>query len=451
MQSPQSFDITSSRDVSLPSAKGVNEINDVSLPDGYEAVKEIYRTDNTLVMLVRHRHLGELRILKRVIRSNTAGYEAEILKGLRHPAIPILYDYQEDANGVCLIEEYVRGLSIKDYLLEHNTVTVDFICQCMVQLCDVIAYLHGLQPYPILYLDLKPEHMILRGEELMLVDYGAALYQPRSGSTFQKYGTLHYMAPEAAVGTASIRSDLYSIGKVAGELLSHTSGRIPGRIRRMIRSCLSNDPAQRPESAIKLREAFAEYSHRGKDNAAGGGQRLFSTIAVTGNESGIGTSHIAIALTAGLCSMGRPAYYRNRSGKPTAHYLLRNEPAAKEEDGIIYHKAFRGIADYGDVITEASGQQGLCVVDCGCDMAKAVNADRHIHIVGTRMWQNRELEEASVSAADLILLNPDNRRIGRSVSKFCHTPVMGFPTDADPLYLSKRKRRVIKYLLKEWR
>ncbi|MBQ7678031.1 MAG: protein kinase [Lachnospiraceae bacterium] len=429
----------------------MNEIKDVSLPDGYEAVKEIYRTDNTLVMLVRHRHLGELRILKRVVRSNIAGYEAEILKGLRHPAIPILYDYQEDAKGVCLIEEYVRGVSVKDYLIEHEAVSWNFICQCMVQLCDVISYLHGLQPYPILYLDLKPEHMILRGEELMLVDYGAALYQPRSGSTFQKFGTLHYMAPEAKDGTASVKSDLYSIGKVANEMLSHTPDRIPGRIRRMVRACLSVDPKRRPESAFLLRQVFEESAFSGKDDTARGEQHLLSTVAVTGNESGIGTSHIAIALTAGFCAMGIPAYYRNLSGKPAAHYLLRNEPAAKEEGGIIYHKAFRGIADYGDVITGGTKQQGLCVTDCGCDMTKALNCDRHIHIVGTRMWQNRQLDEEAVSEADLILLNPDNRIFGRSLAIFCHTPVMGFPVDADPLYLSKRKRRVIQHMLKEWR
>ena len=200
----ETFGITPVRRYVVSIGERGDFIIECKIPEAYEAVKEIYRTDTTVVYIVRHRHLGELRILKSVMRSRIAGYEAEILKGLRHPSIPILYDYQEDDTGVCLIEEYVRGMSLKDYLLAHTAVTIDLILSCMVQLCEVIAYLHGLQPYPILYLDLKPEHMILRGEDLMLVDYGAALYQPRSGAAFQKYGTLQYMAPEAAKGTATM-------------------------------------------------------------------------------------------------------------------------------------------------------------------------------------------------------------------------------------------------------
>ncbi len=434
------------RDVCFPETKGVNEISNVSIPDVYEPVKVIYETDNTRVLLVRHRHLGELRIVKTVIRTNTSGYEAEILKGLRHPSIPILYDYQEDDNAVCLIEEYVRGMSLKDYLSEHEVVSVDFILRCMVQICDVMTYLHERKPYPILYLDLKPEHVILRGEELMLVDYGAALYQPRSGITFQKYGTIRYMAPEVAEGTASVKCDLYSVGRIAEEMLCHTKERVSHRLGHLVASCTDKRPNRRPESARTLRDAFAGIADE-RAKKADGNAHFLKRIAVTGNESGIGTSHIAMALTVGLNALGVPAYYLNRSGKPVAHYLLRNEPAAREEKGIIYHKAFRGICDFGEAVEECTRpEEGVYVTDYGTDLTGAAKADRHIHVVGTRIWQNREVDEMAENA-DILLLNPDNRFCGRNLAILSDTPVMGFPMDKTPFYLSRRKLHLVRTIM----
>ncbi len=426
----------------------MNNDFDAKLPDGYEPIKIIYDTERTKVFLVRHRHLGELRIIKKVIRTNTTGYEAEILKSLRHPAIPILYDYQEDENTVCLIEEYVRGMSLKDYLIEHEVVTVDFILRCMVQICDVAVYLHELKPYPILYLDLKPEHIMIRGEDLMLVDYGAALYQPRSGIAFQKYGTIRYMAPEVANGTASVKSDLYSIGRIAEEMLGHTRERISGRLKRLIFSCTNSDPDRRPQNARKLRDEFAEIAGKGKEKMKGS-THFLNMIAVTGNESGIGTSHIAMALAAGLNAIHVPAYYLNRSGKPAAHYLLRNEPSAKEVKGIIYHKAFRGICDYGEAVEECTRPEGVYVADYGTDIVKAETADRHIHVIGTRIWQNREISEMA-ERADAFLLNPDNRYFGIRFAAGSGIPVFGFPMDCEPFYPSKRKLHLVRHLWKEW-
>ncbi len=449
MHSGGSFDTTVlAGNVVFPQTKGVDGINDVRIPELYEPVQDIYETDNTKVLLVRHRHLGELRVLKRVIRTNTTGYEADILKGLRHPAIPILYDYQEDEEAVCLIEEYVRGMSLKDYLSEHGLVSVDFILRCMVQICEVIMYLHEQEPYPILYLDLKPEHIILRGEELMLVDYGAALYQPRSGTTFQKYGTIRYMAPEVATGTATVKCDLFSIGRIAKEMLCHTDQRIPGRLKRVINACTEENPDRRPESARRLRDEFAAMAKK-RAEEVGGRTHFLEKIAVTGNESGIGTSHIAMALTAGLNALHIPAYYLNRSGKPIAHYMLRNEPAAKEEKGIIYHKAFRGVCDFGEAVMECKHPEGVYLVDCGTDLVKSVKADHHIHVIGTRIWQNREITEAA-EKADLFLLNPDNRYFGRSLASVSGIPVLGFPTDEEPFYPSKQKLRLVRHIAKEW-
>ena len=65
------------------------------------------------VFLAVHLGLEEYRAVKRVSKSflNYEQFrrEALILKELRHPGIPIVYDVEEDENYSYLIEEYLEG------------------------------------------------------------------------------------------------------------------------------------------------------------------------------------------------------------------------------------------------------------------------------------------------------------------------------------------------------
>ena len=68
--------------------------------------------------------LDENRAIKRVPRSE-AGYgcEAELLKKLRHPGIPIIYDLEADSNYYYLIEEYLDGESLHALIQREGCLT----------------------------------------------------------------------------------------------------------------------------------------------------------------------------------------------------------------------------------------------------------------------------------------------------------------------------------------
>lgn len=64
------------------------------------------------VWLAVHLGLEEYRAIKCILRRGTnyetVRREALILKNLRHPAIPIVYDLEEDQDYLYLIEEYLQ-------------------------------------------------------------------------------------------------------------------------------------------------------------------------------------------------------------------------------------------------------------------------------------------------------------------------------------------------------
>ena len=459
------------------------------IDERYERIKVIYEARDTSVYLVRHRTLSEDRILKRIRKKDRmseeffiakeigrkerseldrsisaeeeraghpeqtgfgcgAGREAEILKNLRHPGIPILYDYEEDENDICLVEEYVRGVPLSEYLEWRRSISVEQICSFLVQICEILEYLHKREPFPILYQDLKPEHLYLRGEELMLIDYGAALYVPQSGQAFQKYGTPGYVAPEIVChGTTSVQADIYSIGCVALLLARHADERIPSWMNRLIRWAMKEKPKERPASI----EIYRKEWENARAKAANSGKDPFpATIVVTGASPGCGTTHIAVSLTVYLNANGRRAYFADRTDSRTTQRLGRYGPGFYEKDMIIYHHHFQAVLNTGPAVEAPPDPKGIRVVDAGCEFREDEEPDMTLCVVDSRPWQERTVDFLVIPQDAVVLLNPANRFFGRKLAGESGRKLMGFPLDADPFSLSRQKKELFGKLMSQW-
>lgn len=381
------------------------------------------------VILVEHTGLGDERVLKKIRKKPTDGSgnaafqlrrESSILKKLRHPGIPVIYDYWEDTDEICLIEEYVRGLSLQEYLLRYGRLDLKTITDIMLRLLDILVYLHG-QQIPVIHQDLKTEHVIIRDHMVVLIDYGI--------SDFLRGG----------LRTGAAADDIYAAGSIAEEMTDHCAESIPHDFRRMIRRATSKDTSARYATAAEWRDELYSWQKKYTNDA---GRLLIKNIAVIGNSRGIGTTHAAVSITSYLNHRGIKAYYRNLTGRPGFLAIEENlNTDFCEKDGIIYHKWFRGLIDYGPAVQPESLPEGICVSDCGTDFSKAADSGMLIYMVGSRPWQSRQLMGEYLTDSSVLIVTPENPGIAIALARATGHCVISMPYDRNPMHPD---RRVIK-------
>lgn len=139
--------------------------------------------------------------------------EAGLLAVLSHPAIPKIYDYFADSGRAYLVQEFVPGRNLEALSQEKGAgYSEQEILSWGMQICDVLMYLHGQQPHPIIFRDLKPSNIMLGADgTLMVIDFGIArAFQRTQRGTMT--GTEGYAPPEQYRGIADPRVDVYALG-----------------------------------------------------------------------------------------------------------------------------------------------------------------------------------------------------------------------------------------------
>jgi serine/threonine protein kinase, bacterial len=137
--------------------------------------------------------------------------EAKILQSLHHPGIPKYYDFFVESQRKYLAMELIHGRDLDLYIHKSGTVNLGQAVEWMVQLCDILGYIHAAQP-PLIHRDIKPANLLIRtiDKQLFLIDFGAVKEIGTLGGT--RIGAPDYMAPEQNNGQPCTQSDLYAIG-----------------------------------------------------------------------------------------------------------------------------------------------------------------------------------------------------------------------------------------------
>jgi eukaryotic-like serine/threonine-protein kinase len=151
--------------------------------------------------------------------------EARSAAGLNHPNVVNVHDWGAVDRVYFMVMEYVRGQSLRDVLNAEGLLAPGTAAEVLLQ---VLAALDHAHRKGIVHRDVKPENIMLTPEGVAKVtDFGLAraYADGRSTQTGTVAGTVQYLAPEQLQGEpADPRTDLYSLGVVAYELLT---GRVP--------------------------------------------------------------------------------------------------------------------------------------------------------------------------------------------------------------------------------
>lgn len=147
--------------------------------------------------------------------------EALSATSLSHPNIVSIFDVGEDEGHHYLVMEYVKGMTLKQYINEFAPLAPTRCVEIMQQLTSAIAVAHQNQ---IIHRDIKPQNILMDEDgNVKVADFGIAM--ALTATSFTKtnsvLGTVHYLSPEQARGGMTTKkSDIYSLGIVLYELLT---------------------------------------------------------------------------------------------------------------------------------------------------------------------------------------------------------------------------------------
>jgi serine/threonine-protein kinase len=258
-------------------------------------------------------------------RERFAG-EARTAASVAHPNVVRVFDYGFEEERPWLIMEYVEGGSLADVIASGRG--------AQLELADVagglLSALQAVHAAGLVHRDIKPGNVLLDSYgHVRLTDFGIARRAGDTSTLTQTgmvLGTERYMAPEVAAGAAaSARSDLYSAGRVIGEL----AGDRPSLwVRRLVESLAATDPLDRPASA---EDAFA--------------------LAAPGAHGRSGGQTAAITPLAARPTVPLPRVRRGTEGAGSA----RHQPAARSR---VIGMAIAGAVVVGLLIVLATGGFG---------------------------------------------------------------------------------------------
>jgi serine/threonine protein kinase len=252
---------------------------------------EVYRAERLLlgdevaIKVVRASDEDPAVLRERFLRESRAAAR------LRHPHIITIFDFAIDPEGrPYLVMEYLNGPSLGESLATRGRFDLASFRHVIASLCAALQLAHDCG---MVHRDLKPANVISQRYETgevvwKVIDFGLVnVVRPDATpltELHQFVGTAAYAAPEQVSGEAvDGRTDLYSIGVIAYELLAGVrpfQGEsllavveqqlrgtpadlatlrpdLPGDVSTAVMRCLAKDPSERWPSAAAFARALA--------------------------------------------------------------------------------------------------------------------------------------------------------------------------------------------------
>ena len=166
--------------------------------------------------------------------------EAECMASLCGTYLPAIYDCMESCRQVYLVMEYVEGENLLQRKERIGRYTEEEVLAIALQVAEAMTELHeGKQPK--VYGDIKPENIVMQPDgKIRVVDFGTVLAagSSKDDKVQVRGGTLTFAAPEQWKEPPDIRNDIYGLGMLMQNLLSH-EGKLccSAHVRSIIERC----------------------------------------------------------------------------------------------------------------------------------------------------------------------------------------------------------------------
>lgn len=212
----------------------------------------------------RHRE-EELKLFSR---------EAEIFGKFSHALLPMLYDFVTENGKHYIIEEYIEGNSL-EAIIRSSTNPMDSreVLLFLSHTLDLLQLLHNQDP-PIIVRDIKPGNIVIdRQGNPHMVDFTIAREHKPGKSDTVRMGSPGYAPPEQYKGMTDPRSDIYSLGATAYQMITrfdpsnrpfalpeirNLNPQADRKLEAIIKKAISMDPDDRYQSAEEMKNDVNE-------------------------------------------------------------------------------------------------------------------------------------------------------------------------------------------------
>lgn len=174
--------------------------------------------------------------------------EAKAAGNLSHPNIVTIYDVGLQGNLQYIAMEYIEGYTLEAVLKRNLQLNYRILASVIIQTCSALEYAHKMG---IVHRDIKPANiMVMDGFKVKVMDFGIAHFESSSMTqTGVAMGTPNYISPEQLKGKeVSASSDIFSLGVVLYEMLTHRRPFTGDNISALVYKILNEEPT--PASTI---------------------------------------------------------------------------------------------------------------------------------------------------------------------------------------------------------
>ena len=178
------------------------------------------------------------------------------------------------------VYDYVPGETLEDVMARSDALDVGSAVQLATDVCEALAALHRRG---VMHLDIAPRNIIVAADGAHVIDFGNARLIADSGDvhggTVRPKGTWGFAAPEQFFSRASVRSDVFAVGRLLGYMLTgiqpdddrisafetalRDESRVPASLRGVIERAIGFEPSARYQRIEDLAAALEDATGTG--------------------------------------------------------------------------------------------------------------------------------------------------------------------------------------------
>lgn len=257
----------------------------MGIDDAYHVERVLVRSSNGVTELVTIEGAGPfvrkkmpLDEVNRSVWAAIAGNDCA-----RLPQVAATYEMPD---CFAAVYDYVPGETLEDVMARSDALDVGSAVQLAIDVCEALAALHRRG---VMHLDIAPRNIIVAADGAHVIDFGNARLIADSGDahgeTVRPKGTWGFAAPEQFFSRASVRSDVFAVGRLLGYMLTgiqpdddrisafeaalQDESRVPASLRGVIERAIGFEPSARYQRIEELAAALEDATGTGAGASAG--------------------------------------------------------------------------------------------------------------------------------------------------------------------------------------